>query len=129
MSHTYTAELPVLKDMSLLRQAFTALGWTIQESAVARTWYANPDRTKVYPLVAVNPLHDGYDVGLVPQSDKIKLEADLFAPGHIVEQLGKDYGRLIMHYNLAYAKQQAVRKGYKVKVVDKDGDLHVEVTQ
>lgn len=129
MSHTYKANVPGLTDLNLVKQAFLSLGWHLQENATTRTWNSNPDRTKVYPLVAINPLNDGYDVGIIQKDGKVELQADLFSPGGIVQQLGKDYGRLTMHYNLAYAKQVAARKGYRIHAVEKDGDLHVEVTQ
>lgn len=131
MSETFVTSSPVFKDLDLLREAFKQLNWELKEQQKARTWPSNPEREKVYPYVAINPYADGYDVGVVPdaKAGRIDLEADLFSPGKVVKELGKEFCKLTQRYNIAHHQRAALQQGWRTRVVKElDGDIYMEVT-
>ena len=69
-----------------------------------RTWYSNPDRTKVYEWVAKNPLpgDDHYDLGIARQPDgSLVLEGDTSMMGNDVwNVLGKNFEKLQQQYSI-----------------------------
>lgn len=121
------ASLDGMTDIKVLQEAFQLLGWSLKHESTCRTWSSNPDKTKVYPWVAVNPEIDGYDVGILPNEAGLKLEADLFAHGKIEKQLGKDYVRLKDYYSLAHLRQQSTARNWRVTHKEVDDHLEVEV--
>lgn len=110
MSHTYVAEHLGFTSLKVLRAAFESLGWTTKEQSKCRTWSHNPDREKSYQVVAVNPNAEGYDIGMVVTPTEVKMEADLFECGGIVEALGKDYKVLKQAYSVQHILEMTKRR-------------------
>jgi hypothetical protein len=110
MSHSVTMDLEGFSNMESLKKAFVELGWKIQENSTSRTYYNDPAKDTIYPVVAVNP-DTAYDIGLRMQGDKVEMVSDETMGKHSFQKtLGESYGLLKMAYNqqqyMVYAHQR-----------------------
>jgi hypothetical protein len=108
MSH-FTEIKTQIKDIEALRLACAELGLTLLQSADARGYYENTTKGDY-----VVQLKGPYDIALNKQADgTFGLTADLWQ-GHIEEEVGKGYGKLLQLYGVHKAMMEARKKGLSV---------------
>ncbi len=88
MSHTVHSK-PNLKDVKVLCRAFVALGWKIVPATTCRSW-SSVDSKKEYPQT------NGYDIGLVPEKEAVRLEHESMLPVDSI--FGKGFSLLKQEY-------------------------------
>jgi len=109
MSHFTTINTQI-KDTEALRAACQELGLTLLPNTTARGYYNNQTKGEF-----VIRLKGPYDIALNKQPDgSFGLTADLWA-GHVEQEIGKGYGRLLQLYGVHKAMREARRKGLLVK--------------
>lgn len=98
MSHTVAVKTE-FNNWKLLEKSFNKLGWTLKQNSKIRTYPYDPQRTKVYDWIAVNP-HVGYDVGIaVDHENKVQLHYDTYG-GSVEKTLGTKFAKLKTQYVL-----------------------------
>ncbi len=108
MSH-FTQIKTQIKDITALRSACQELGLALLQNAQARGYYEN--KTKGDFVIR---LKGPYDIAVNKQPDgTFGLTADLWE-GHVEEEVGKDYGRLLQLYGVHKATIEARKKGLSV---------------
>ncbi len=108
MSH-FTEIKTQIKDIEALRAACQEIGLTLLQNTEARGYYEN--RTKGDYVVQ---LKGPYDIALNQQPDgTFGLAADLWQ-GHVEEEVGKGYGKLLQLYGVHKATLEARKKGLSV---------------
>ena len=108
MSH-FTEIKTQIKDIEALRSACQELGLTLLQNAEARGYYQN--KTKGDYVIR---LKGPYDIALNKQTNgTFGLTADLWN-GHIEEEIGKNYGKLLQLYGVHKATIEARKKGLSV---------------
>ncbi|MBA4150540.1 MAG: DUF1257 domain-containing protein [Verrucomicrobia bacterium] len=109
MSHFTTIKTQI-KDIEALRSACSELGLTVLKDAEARGFISNTTKGD-YVIQLKGP----YDVALNKQADgSFGLTSDLWN-GHVEQEVGKDYGKLLQLYGVHKAIREARRKGHLVK--------------
>ena len=109
MSHFTTINTQI-KDTEALRAACTELGLSLLQNADARGYTNN----KTHGDFVIR-LKGSYDIALNKQPDgSFGFTADLWA-GHVEQEVGKNYGRLLQLYGVHKAMREARRKGLLVK--------------
>jgi hypothetical protein len=109
MSH-FTSINTQIKDTEALRAACQELGLSLVQNTTARGYYNNTTKGDF-----VIRLNGPYDIALNKQKDgSFGLTADLWA-GHVEQEVGKNYGRLLQLYGVHKAMREARRKGLMVK--------------
>jgi Protein of unknown function (DUF1257) len=125
MSHTVEINSEIL-DVEMLKKTFNELNWNIKENTKIRTYRNDPDRDRVYDLIAVNP-RGQFDIGIQKSEDRYKLFGD-FYDRTIAEQLGNDLGRLKQRYlnNVLkkYIEEEDVE--YTERILE-DGTIELEL--
>lgn len=105
MSHTVQIKTE-FKNRTALEAALTKLGWKLKENTKLRTYPYDPDRDKVYALAAINPMSNGYDVGLkIAETGEIDLLCDFYG-GSIAKSLGTDFAILKKEYVIKVVEQE-----------------------
>ena len=108
MSH-FTEIKTQIKDIEALRLAVQEMGLTLLQNAEARGYYEN--RTKGDYVI---PLKGPYDIALNKQPDgTYGLTAD-FWNGHVEQEVGQGYGKLLQLYGVHKATLEARKKGLSV---------------
>jgi hypothetical protein len=108
MSH-FTEIKTQIKDIEALRSACQELGLILLQNAEARGYYEN--KTKGHFVIQ---LKGPYDIALNRQADgTFGLTADLWQ-GHVEQEVGKDYGKLLQLYGVHKATIEARKKGLSV---------------
>ncbi len=108
MSHFTTIKTQI-KDIEALKTACTEMGLPVSENAKARGYYDNHLRAE-YVIQLKGP----YDIAVQKQKDgTFGLTSDLFA-GHVEEEVGKNYGKLLQLYAVHKAMKEARRRGHLV---------------
>ena len=122
MSHFTTIQTQI-KDIEALRQACQELGLTLLQNTQARGYYSNT--TKGDHVIR---LKGPYDIALNQQKDgSFGLTADLWA-GHVEQEVGKGYGRLMQLYAVHKATREARKKGHLVTRSQKqDGSIKLVI--
>jgi len=108
MSH-FTEIKTQIKDIEALRQTCQELGLTLLQDTKARGYYDKKTKGEF-----VIELKGPYDIALNQQPDgTYGLTADLWQ-GHVEQEVGKGYGKLIQLYGVHKASIEARKKGLSV---------------
>jgi hypothetical protein len=108
MSH-FTEIKTQIKDIEALRSACQEMGLPLLQNTEARGYYEN--KTKGDYVVR---LKGPYDIALNKQADgTFGLTAD-FYQGHVEQEVGKGYGKLLQLYGVHKATLEARKKGLSV---------------
>ena len=108
MSH-FTALKTQIKDVEALRSACQELGLTLLQNADARGYYENTTKGDY-----VVQLKGPYDIAVNKQQDgTFGLTADLWQ-GHVEQEVGPGYGKLLQLYGVHKATIEARKKGLSV---------------
>ena len=108
MSH-FTEIKTQIKDIEALRSACQEMGLRLLQNTEARGYYEN--KTKGDFVVR---LKGPYDIALNKQADgTFGLTAD-FYQGHVEQEVGKGYGKLLQLYGVHKATLEARKKGLSV---------------
>ena len=108
MSH-FTESKTEIKDIDALRSACQEMGLTLLQNAEARKYYENTTKGD-YVVQIKGP----YDIALNKQADgTFGLTADLWQ-GHVEEEVGNGYGKLLQLYGVHKATIEARKKGLSV---------------
>ncbi len=109
MSH-FTKIKTQIKDIEALRSACREMGLSLLQNAEARGYYEN--RTKGDYVIK---LKGPYDIALNKQPDgAFGLTADLWN-GHVENEVGQGYGKLLQLYGVHKATREARKKGHLVR--------------
>src|SRR5258706_9226333 len=109
MSHFTTIKTQI-KDIEALRYACQELGLSLLQNAEARGYYEN----KIKGDFVVR-LKGPYDIALNKQPDgSFGLTAD-FWQGHVEQEVGEGYGKLLQLYGVHKAIREARKKGHLVR--------------
>ena len=108
MSH-FTEIKTQIKDIEALRSACQEMGLPLLQNAEARGYYEN--KTKGDYVIKLN---GPYDIALNKQADgTYGLTADLWN-GHVEQEVGKGYGKLLQLYGVHKTTLEARKKGLSV---------------
>ena len=108
MSHFTTVKTQI-KDIAALRSACAELGLTVKQNAQARGYYENKTKGD-YVIKLKGP----YDIALNQQPDgSFGITADLWE-GHVENEVGKNYGKLMQLYGVHRVALEARKKGLSV---------------
>ncbi len=123
MSH-FTEIKTQIKDIGALRSACDEIGLTLLQNAEARGYYQN--KTKGDYVIR---LKGPYDIALKKQPDgTFGLTADLWN-GHVEQEVGSGYGKLLQLYGVHKAMCEARKKGHFVRrSQQKDGAIKLVIT-
>jgi len=106
MSHFTTIKTQI-KDIEALRSACNEMGLTLLENVEARGYYENKIKGEF-----VVRLKGHYDIALNKQpDDSFGLTADLWQ-GHVEQEVGQGYGKLLQLYGVHKAMREARKKGH-----------------
>ncbi|MGZ4961688.1 MAG: DUF1257 domain-containing protein [Limisphaerales bacterium] len=109
MSHFTTIKTQI-RDIEALRPACAELGLSLEANAEARG-YAGSVHKGQYVIRLKGP----YDVALNKQPDSsFGLTADFWA-GHVEQEVGQNYSRLMQLYAVHKATREARKKGHLVR--------------
>ena len=109
MSHFTTIKTQI-KDIEALRSACQEMGLSLLQNAEARGYYEN--KTKGDYVIR---LKGPYDIALNKQPDgSFGLTADLWN-GHVEQEVGPGYGKLLQLYGVHKATLEARKKGHMVR--------------
>lgn len=110
MSHFVPINFRV-ENIEVLRESVENLGYKLIKGGVARG-YKNKQADYVIRL------NGPYDVAVVREGDRYRLEAD-FWRGHVERELGKGMSKLIREYTFRYARLLAQQRGlYPTEVIE-----------
>lgn len=108
MSHFTTIKTQI-KDIEALKSACAELNLPVLENAKALGYYENKTRGDF-----VIKLKGPYDIAVNRQPDQsFGLTADLWN-GHVEQEVGPQYGKLLQLYAVHKAMKEARRKGHLV---------------
>ena len=108
MSHFTTIKTQI-KDNEALKTACTEMGLSVLANAQARGYYQSTT-----PGDYVIQLKGPYDIAVQKQPDNtFGLTSDLYA-GHVEQEVGENYGKLLQLYAVHKAMKEARRKGHLV---------------
>jgi hypothetical protein len=118
MSHFTTIKTQI-KDIEALRAACKELGLAVLQNAQARG-YASNTRKGDYVIQLAGP----YDIAVNQQPDgTYGLTTDWWL-GHVENEVGKEYGKLLQLYGVHKASMEARKKGYSVlRQAKNDGSI------
>ena len=109
MSHFTTIET-LIKDIDALRAACAELNLTVVQNAQARGFGSNQHHGDY-----VVQLKGPYDIAVCHQSDgHYTLVADQW-DGHVENEVGKSFSRLLQLYGVHKATREAQKRGLSVK--------------
>ena len=109
MSH-FTTITTVIKDIEALRSACNEIGLPLLQNVEARGYYENKIKGEF-----VVRLKGPYDIALNKQPDgSFGLTADLWQ-GHVEQEVGQNYGKLLQLYGVHKAIREARKKGHLVR--------------
>lgn len=127
MSHTVKIQTKFKNEnFNAFKRAIEHFGWKLEENGKARTYYSDPAKNTIYPMVAKNPgKGEAYDMGIKIEGDQIALYGDFFG-GSIAQSLGQDLNELRKEYAFRVIEERLVNEGYTVeRTVNQDGTLDV----
>jgi len=109
MSHFTTIKTQI-KDIEALRSACNEMGLALLQHVEARGYYQN----KIKGDFVVR-LKGHYDIAVNKQPDgSFGLTADLWQ-GHVEQEVGQGYGKLLQLYGVHKAMREARKKGHLVR--------------
>src|SRR6266581_7179585 len=123
MSH-FTTITTVIKDIEALRLACNEIGLPLLQNVEARGYYENKIKGEF-----VVRLKGPYDIALNKQPDgSFGLTADLWQ-GHVEQEVGQNYGKLLQYYGVHKAIREAWKKGHLVRrSQQQDGSIKLAIT-
>jgi len=123
MSHFTTIKTQV-KDIEALRSACNEMGLALLQNAEARGYYEN--KTKGEWVVR---LKGPYDIAVNKQPDgSFGLTADLWN-GHVEQEVGQNYGKLLQLYGVCKAVNEARKRGHLVRrSQQQDGSIKLAIS-
>ncbi len=123
MSH-FTTIRTQIKDIEALRSACQEMGLTLLQNTEARGYYENKVRGDY-----VIRLNGPYDIAINKQPDgSFGLTADLWN-GHVENEVGQAYGKLLQLYGVHKATAEARKKGHLVRRSQhKDGAIKLVIS-
>ncbi len=108
MSH-FTTIKTAIRDITALRAALAEMSLSLFPNALARGYYQNQQHGDY-----VIRLQGPYDIALHHQPDgTFGLAADLYG-GHVEQEVGQNYSKLLQLYGVHKAMQEARKKGFSV---------------
>ena len=108
MSH-FTEIKTQIKDIEALRSACQELGLTLLQNTEARGYYENKTKGD-YVIQLKGP----YDIAVNKQADgTFGLTADLWN-GHVEQEVGQKYGKLLQFYGVHKTMREARKKGMSI---------------
>ena len=118
MSHFTTIKTQI-KDIDALCSALREMGLALFPNANARGYSSNHTHGNF-----VIRLNGPYDIALNKQPDgSYGLIADLYA-GHVENEVGQNYGKLLQLYGIHKTMQEARKKGYSaMRKTQADGSI------
>ncbi len=122
MSHFTTIKTQI-KDIEALRSACQEMGLPLLQNTEARGYYEN--RIKGDYVIR---LKGPYDIALNKQPDgSFGLTADLWN-GHVEQEVGQGYGKLLQLYGVHKALKEARKRGHLVnRSQQKDGAIRLVI--
>ena len=109
MSHFTTIKTQI-KDIEALRSACNEMGLALLQNVEARGYYENKIKGEF-----VVRLKGPYDIALNKHPDgSFGLTADLWE-GHVEQEVGQNYGKLLQLYGVHKAIREARKKGHLVR--------------
>ncbi len=122
MSHFTTIKTQI-KDIEALRSACQEIGLTVLQNAQARGYYENKIKGDF-----VIKLKGPYDIALQKElGGSYALAADLWN-GHVEQEVGKGYGKLLQLYAVHKAMKEVRKKGHMVSRSNKqDGTIKLTI--
>lgn len=122
MSH-FTTIKTQLKDIKALKQACSELGLSVLQNTEARG-YGRNHQHGAYVIRLKGP----FDIAANKQEDDtFGLTTDWWG-GHVQQEVGKDYGKLLQLYGVYKATAEARKKGYTVsRQAVKDGSIKLTI--
>lgn len=109
MSHFTTIKTQI-KDIEALRSACNEMGLALLQNVEARGYYENKIKGEF-----VVRLKGPYDIAVNKQPDgSFGLTADLWQ-GHVEQEVGQGYGKLLQLYGVHKAMREARKKGHLVR--------------
>ena len=122
MSHFTTINTQI-KDIEALRSACTELGLSVLSKTNARGYVSNTTKGEF-----VIKLKGPYDIALNKQKDgAYGITSDLWA-GHVEQEVGKSYGRLLQLYAVHKATREARKRGHFVtRSAKHDGSIKLVI--
>jgi len=118
VSHFTTIKTQI-KDIEALQQACMEMGLTVQQNANARGYSGNEIKGD-YMIQLKGP----YDIALNKEENgAYGLTSDLWN-GHVEQEVGKNYGKLLQLYGVHKATIEARKKGLTVlRRAEKNGNI------
>ncbi len=122
MSHFTTIKTQI-KDIEALKSACAEMGLTVLQNAQARGYYTNKIKGEF-----VIQLKGPYDIALQKElGGSYALTADLWN-GHVEQEVGVGYGKLLQLYAVHKAMKEARKKGHLVTRSQKqDGSIKLTI--
>ena len=118
MSH-FTTIRTQIKDIEALRKACEEMGLKLLQNTNARGFLSQKTKGD-YVIKLKGP----YDIALNKQPDNTYGLTTDWWDGHVVKEVGKDYGKLLQLYGVHKASIEARKKGYSVQRQQKqDGSI------
>jgi hypothetical protein len=118
MSHFTTINTQV-RDIDALKVACDELGVAVIKEGEARGYYSN----KTHGDFVIR-LKGPYDIAINRQEDGTYGLTTDWWDGHVEEEVGKDFGKLLQLYGVHKAAMEARKKGYMVQRQSmKDGSI------
>ena len=123
MSHFTTIKTQI-KDIEALRSACQEMGLSLLQNAEARGYYENKIKGD-YVIRLKGP----YDIALNKQPDgSFGLTADLWQ-GHVENEIGQGYGKLLQLYGVHKVIREARKKGHLVsRTAHQNGSIKLSVS-
>jgi hypothetical protein len=123
MSHFTTIKTQI-KDIEAFRSACQEMGLSLLQNSEARGYYEN--KTKGDYVIR---LKGPYDIALNKQPDgSFGLTADLWQ-GHVEQEVGRGYGKLLQLYGVHKAIREARKKGHLVsRTAHQNGSIKLSIS-
>jgi len=113
-------------DVSNLRTALAAFGWTLEENCRMKTYAGDPKGKEVYDFVAVNPDVTGYDLAFRYNEGQLETYGD-FYKGSLAKAFGEGLCELKKKYGRCVFAQEWEMQGFTVfETVEADGSVVLE---
>lgn len=122
MSHFTTIKTQI-KDIEALRSACQEMGLSLLQNTEARGYYENRIKGD-YVIQLKGP----YDIAVNRQPDgSFGLTADLWN-GHVENEVGQGYGKLLQLYGVHKAMREARKRGHLInRSQQKDGSIRIVI--
>lgn len=114
-------------DVSSLRVALEAFGWTLVENSRMKTYAGDPKGSEIYDYVAVNPDAHGYDLSFRYNTNRELETYGDYYKGSLVEAFGVGLCNLKKQYSRVVFSNEWEMQGYTVfETVEADGSIVLE---